>query len=239
MNRLARRWLSFESILWSLGKWSNDVKATLSASLAAVSLVDRRPQIGRTVPRRMPFPAGLAWALNQLADNPDGRSPRAELNHLRTLINASRQRSAVNTAAALASGSAAEATDRVVVALLRYACSTVDWDADPQDVPIACVALNDLKSEDGTAAGTLLLLLERWGYRRGRGQAVAGFIAHGLSDLGIAITTVVVTVPQAAALLSREHRQPGMRLIAGRRKLFAELGRRVSSRVGQPIDSAG
>ena len=171
-------------------------------------------------------------SLNSLALDPGARmAPGRELKRLRTGWDDARPHTAAGADRGAAEGVHAATVrfvDDAVAGLLRFARATVDWDADPRDEPVACVAIGDYACAQARdqPAGSLLLLLEGRGYRRARSEAVAGFIVHGLTDLGIEVATCAMTVSAAAAMLAGPaliDRAAKPRLIAGKTRLFAEF----------------
>ena len=131
--------------------------------------------------------------------------------------------------------------DAAVIGLLRFARAALDGDAESIIVPVSCVAIGDYASANPSPAfvGGLLVLTEEHQDLRARGEAIAGFIAQGLAELGIEIETFAKTAKEAAKLLGlptfagwrRERRL----MIAGQRALFARFQRQASfpsSRLG-------
>jgi hypothetical protein len=229
--RLARQIWHGSNELTRRRPWSSTTKGT-------TSFLDARSG------SREYFPAELASidvlsAFNSLALDPVARmAPKRELKRLRTVGDAARLRdSALGTGVGTADevhAATVRFLDDAVTGLLRFARAAVDWDADSGDEPIACVAIGGHASgqEKDQLPAALLLLLEGRGYRRARSEAVAGFIAHGLRDLGIEVPTRAMTVSAATAMLAGPifaDRARRRRLIAGKCALFAEFESRMSA----------
>jgi hypothetical protein len=177
----------------------------------------------------------LRTALHALASDSRARqSPGRELVRLRHVVDVARSR--IDQAAATG-GSMAEAhvarvrlMDAGVAGLLRFARAVLDSEAESMIAPVCCVAIGDYPGSiaDKPFAGGLLVLLEEGGNRRARGEAMAGFIEHGLTDLGMDIETYAKTVDEAARLLMLPAFDGWLRqqrLIAGQHALFGRFHR--------------
>jgi hypothetical protein len=123
-------------------------------------------------------------------------------------------------------------TDDAVVGLLRFARAALDRPAESMIAPVSCVAIGDYATMESKTpfAGGLLVLVEERRALQARGQAIAGFMARGLADLGFDIETLPKTVDEACGLLTlpafaRWRRQ--RRLIAGQQALFTRFQSRA------------
>ncbi len=177
--------------------------------------------------------ADLTAALFALASDPRARqAPGRALARLRAVVETARERigeaSAAGRPAAEVHAANVRLADAAVGGLLRFARAALEGTTPSAIAPVSCVAVGDYPSRASCTAlsGGLLILTADRPQPRARGEAIAGFIAHGLDDLGIGIQTMPETVGDAARLVSLPafagwRRQ--CRLIAGQSGLFTEL----------------
>jgi hypothetical protein len=179
----------------------------------------------------------LRSALYALASDPRARrSPETALAGLRVVVDIAR--SQIDQAQA-AGGTTEEAhratvrlTDAAVVGLLHFARVALDGQAVSMIAPVSCVATGDYASSMARIpfASGLLVLLEEHRIARARSEAVAGFVARGLADLGIEIETSAKTVDEAARLLVLPAFAGWFRRrrwITGQQDLFVQFDRRA------------
>jgi len=179
----------------------------------------------------------LRSALFALATDPRARrSPETALAKLRVVVDIARsqidQAMAAGGTAEEAHTSSVRLTDAAVVGLLHFARPALDGQAAAMIAPVSCVAIGDYASSMPRApfTGGLLVLLEERRVARARGEAIAGFIARGLADLGIEIETSAKTVGEAARLLVMPAFAGWLRQwrwITGQQDLFVQFHRRA------------
>ena len=177
--------------------------------------------------------SNLRSTLFALAADPRAlRSPERALGALRVVVDIARGEIELAATAEAAHSANVRLTDAAVVGLLRFARAALDQSAESIIAPVSSVAIGDYARDASNTpfAGALLVLLEERRVLQARGQAIAGFMARGLADLGFDIETFAKTVDEACGLLTLPafaHWRRQRRLIAGQQALFARFQRRA------------
>lgn len=177
--------------------------------------------------------ADLTAALYALASDPRARqAPGRALARLRLMVESAREHigraSAAGEMAADVHDANIRLADTAVGGLLRFARAALEGATPSTTAPVSCVAVGDYPSRASCSSmsGGLLILTGDRPQLHARGEAIAGFIAHGLDDLGIGIQTMPETVGDAARLVSLPAFSGWLRqcrLIAGQHGLFDEF----------------
>ena len=190
-------------------------------------------------------PSYLRSALFTLATHRDAQqSPVKALASLRVIVDVARRQIDLAGTAEEAHSARVRLTDAAVIGLLRFARAALDGDAESMIAPVSCVAIGNYASAIPTPsfAGGLLVLTEERQDLRARGEAIAGFMAQGLAELGVEIETFAKTVKEAVKLLAlptfAEWRRQRRLMIAGQQALFARFQRQASSAIDLERDTA-